>query len=611
MDMSRQNPHSAAASSLFRFNSIRPHSRSESWLQHKALNEAHELLLFIEGDGRLDQDGEYFNIGPGGCFCLGPGTSSHFYCSPGSRLVYYCISFHAYQSINGSHSNEGCHSTDGIGGISHIDGIGADNRVESIESEGSNGYAPLPPHSPFPPGWHTVAGPPSRLQQLAQSLMGACPVSADSGDPQTGGGPTIETAAKDGLSFLRQQLYFHELLLHVFENEAAAGPEADAIRAVSDTISYMEQRYKEPLTIASLAEQASLPQWQYRSLFKEITGKKPNEYLTELRISRSKQHLASSRRPLREVAAEVGFSDEYYFIRRFRQLTGVTPRQYGEAARKKQRVVDWTGHEIVIPAHPESIICHKEVCGDLNALGLPAAGSLDGWLKGNQDSGDVDIIGREHFLQSGILQKGLPDLILFANSDEQKYNMVSSIAPTVSFNSFATLDNRMKTLGKLLNKQQDADLWLQRYRSREEMMWRGLGSDSVAGETATVLIYEHGKRMFVMGSAGFAPGLYHPYGFQAPPAVAQMLAGEEGFREISEEEIPMYAGDRIFLLLSRNLVSRAATHELIRSPFWQALDAAKRRHVYLIEADKWNFGDALSRWMALDAISQLLKGQSG
>jgi ABC-type Fe3+-hydroxamate transport system substrate-binding protein len=114
-----------------------------------------------------------------------------------------------------------------------------------------------------------------------------------------------------------------------------------------------------------------------------------------------------------------------------------------------------------------------------------------------------------------------------------------------------------------------------------------------------------------MGSAGFAPGLYHPCGFQAPPAVAQMLAEEEGFREITEEEIPMYTGDRIFLLLSRNPVSRAATHELIRSPLWQALDAAKSRHVYLIEADKWNFGDALSRWMALDAISRLLKGQSG
>ncbi|MHA7966272.1 helix-turn-helix domain-containing protein [Paenibacillus sp. CAU 1782] len=596
MDMSRQNSHIAAASSLFRFNSIRLHSRSESWLQHKALNEAHELLLCIEGDGSLDQDGEYFKIGPGSCFCLGPGTSSHIYCSPGSRLVYYGISFHAYRSNDRGNS---------------IDVIGGNSDIDSVEYAGSNGLASTSLHSLFPPGWHTVASPPSRLQQLAQSLLETCPVKADGGDQKAGESPASETAAKDGLSFLRGQLYFHELLLHVFENGAAAGPEADAMHAVSGTIAYMEQHYMEPLTIASLAEQASLPQWQYRSLFKEITGKKPNEYLTELRITRSKQYLASSNRPLRDVAAEVGFSDEYYFIRRFRQMTGVTPRQYGDAARKKQRVVDWTGHEIVIPAYPESIICHKEVCGDLNALGLPAAGLLDGWLNANPDSRDGSMIGGKHFLQSAMLKKGLPDLILFANSDEQKYNMVSAIAPTVSFNSFATLDNRMQTLGKLLNKQRDAELWLQRYRSREEMMWRGLGSDGVAGETAAVLFYEHGKRLFVMGSAGFAPGLYHPAGFQAPPLVAQMLADEEGFREISEGEIPLYAGDRIFLLLSRNPVSRAATHELIRTPFWNTLDAVKRKRVYLIEADKWNFGDALSRWMALDSISRLLKGQSG
>lgn len=595
---------------LFRFDDIYLQTRHESWIYRLALDEASRLLVFVEGSGSLDCDGHFTAFRTGSCYYLAPGSTCHFYCAPGKRLAYYCVSFQSYHAnrhggatvlseaaspLDFGQNRSLCQTTEAsFNKLTHL--LDALLSLRSTEQEKS-GSALSPRSDEQEPSDGASDFRLAKQDALLKDDAAVKPAASIAGSGQV------------GLSPLRRQVYFHELLLHLAELATEQSADNEAARAVQESIGFMERRFMEPLTVAQLAQQASLPQWQYRSMFKELTGKKPNEYLTELRILHAKHSLAEGIRPLRDIAAEAGFSDEYYFSRRFKQVTGTTPRQYGDSARKRQSVVDWTGHEIWIPLNPEAILCHKEVCGDLNALGLPASGSLDGWLKTDL-AGNAAPRNREQAIRQGITRKGSPDLILFANSDEGEYNIVSPIAPTVTFNSFASLDNRMETLGKLLNRQRDAKLWLNQFRDREKEMWLGLGSDGARGKTATVLLHEHGKRFFVMGSAGFAPALYHRFGFRPTPPVAQMLETEEGFREISEQEIPHYAGDCIFLLLSRNPVSRAATRRLIHSTHWNGLDAAKRNRVYVIEADKWNHGDALSRLSALEHLYRLLKGTS-
>ncbi|WP_439652413.1 helix-turn-helix transcriptional regulator [Paenibacillus ottowii] len=62
-------------------------------------------------------------------------------------------------------------------------------------------------------------------------------------------------------------------------------------------------------TVKQLAEQANVSIWQYSQLFRKITGKKPLHYLPELRLNHAKRLLLECRRPLREVARQVGFPD--------------------------------------------------------------------------------------------------------------------------------------------------------------------------------------------------------------------------------------------------------------------------------------------------------------
>jgi len=51
-------------------------------------------------------------------------------------------------------------------------------------------------------------------------------------------------------------------------------------------------------------------------------------YLTHLRVASARQMLQTSDRNVAEIAAEVGFADQSYFDRRFKQAFGMSPRQF-------------------------------------------------------------------------------------------------------------------------------------------------------------------------------------------------------------------------------------------------------------------------------------------
>ena len=69
------------------------------------------------------------------------------------------------------------------------------------------------------------------------------------------------------------------------------------------------------------------PDYFRRSFVAEL-GMTSLEYLTKLRIEEAEKLLSQTFLPICEVAIQCGFSDSFYFSRRFKQLTGSTPREY-------------------------------------------------------------------------------------------------------------------------------------------------------------------------------------------------------------------------------------------------------------------------------------------
>jgi len=95
----------------------------------------------------------------------------------------------------------------------------------------------------------------------------------------------------------------------------------------------LEDRSAEQVRISDLARENGLSTDYFSRLFKEQVGMGPTEYLRVLRIGRACQLLADTDLPIWAVAGKVGFPDENYFARVFRQVTGESPSAWRAAER--------------------------------------------------------------------------------------------------------------------------------------------------------------------------------------------------------------------------------------------------------------------------------------
>jgi len=268
---------------------------------------------------------------------------------------------------------------------------------------------------------------------------------------------------------------------------------------------------------------------------------------------------------------------------------------------------DWTKHEVVVPVTPQRVIYHGETTGDLLALGVKPIGIMKDAVKGtvmeDQLSAAEDV-GFPLNLEKALSLK--PDLIIFSNSDEEQYQAIAKVGPTVTFNTFDGLEARMRTLGDLLNKKQEAEDWLSAHANRMAGMWKELRANGMKeDETASVFTMYPGDRLFIMAGAGLPQFLYEEDGFKPLPSVQELIDQETGFLEISAELLPQYAGDRIFILDPVDPAARKSTEDLTKSGIWSKLPAVRNGQVYSFDILKAG-SDATSRDWLIDELPKAL-----
>ena len=95
-----------------------------------------------------------------------------------------------------------------------------------------------------------------------------------------------------------------------------------------ETITYINEHFKEDITVEKLASRAGLSQYHFIRTFKKETGFTPHEYLVNTRIATAKYLLKNSRLSVKDICFASGFSSESVFCGAFKRHQGVTPVQY-------------------------------------------------------------------------------------------------------------------------------------------------------------------------------------------------------------------------------------------------------------------------------------------
>lgn len=98
--------------------------------------------------------------------------------------------------------------------------------------------------------------------------------------------------------------------------------------ALQRVIRYVRDNLEKEMSLTDAAAAAFLSPNYLAHLLKKETGRTFTEMVTDRRLEKAKELLSTSQQRIRDVAHLCGFADEAYFNRRFRQLLGVTPRQF-------------------------------------------------------------------------------------------------------------------------------------------------------------------------------------------------------------------------------------------------------------------------------------------
>ena len=73
---------------------------------------------------------------------------------------------------------------------------------------------------------------------------------------------------------------------------------------------------------------------RFSELYTHVIGVPPKKDLQNIRIEHAKYMLITTGDSIKNIAKSIGYDTEYYFIRRFKELTGKTPGEYRRSETK-------------------------------------------------------------------------------------------------------------------------------------------------------------------------------------------------------------------------------------------------------------------------------------
>ncbi len=124
------------------------------------------------------------------------------------------------------------------------------------------------------------------------------------------------------------QEIFMDWLLDLNKRLANRPDDANTRQKILKAQKYVKENYYNDLNMAVVSNYVSMNYSLFSYSFKQYTGKNFVNYLKEIRIAKAKELLSQTDLKVMEISQKVGYENDKHFMKTFKALCGVSPREY-------------------------------------------------------------------------------------------------------------------------------------------------------------------------------------------------------------------------------------------------------------------------------------------
>lgn len=139
-------------------------------------------------------------------------------------------------------------------------------------------------------------------------------------------------------------LTLQELLIRIIQTQTLKSiddnKKLESNSPISMVLEFIRNNIKENFNLKDLSDKAGMSTTSFYRFFKRELGMSPIEFILNEKIKIAKQLLKYPGIQINEVGFQSGFEDSNYFIRLFKKVEGITPKQYQQLNNSSSCYVD-------------------------------------------------------------------------------------------------------------------------------------------------------------------------------------------------------------------------------------------------------------------------------
>ncbi|PWV99515.1 ABC-type Fe3+-hydroxamate transport system substrate-binding protein [Paenibacillus cellulosilyticus] len=379
------------------------------------------------------------------------------------------------------------------------------------------------------------------------------------------------------------------------EMEALHSNEEEGQLTLEGVRSYMVSHYDRPLTIDQLSRLAGLSPNYFGEAFRKAFGQNVMEYLTAIRMGHAKQLIRDTNLYVREVASRVGYSDEYYFSRKFKKEVGVSPSVYSKQAWR--RVAVWTTSSL----------------GNLLALGkLPVAAPIDPkWTPYYyglyREDIQVHLDCAENVKEAdnlALIQHAKADVLITDKAlSSQGSELVAASGVKLLNVSRTDWRSQLREMARVLGRRQEGERWIADYESRLAEVKETITAEAGSERFVTLRLFD--EQLFLYSNPGIRDVLYTDLALGGVPEQREVVN-----MPMTIEQLCELNPERLMLIICPNAETRMYWLKLQHESRWRSLKAVQNGQVYILPSNPWFEYSAIAVRRMLEEAHVMLTGNN-